>query len=155
VRNYVGRTVDQVAYRGVFPSMREQLLAQSLVGACDGGQVCTGIQKLVQHFLFLLLTKKGSLQHQPTIGTTFMLQAEAGGWRTSADVTIAFGAALLDLKRQLRAVALAADPLDEQIADAILTGVGFQPGAVSLSIALSTLAGPTYTFVVPISVLVH
>jgi hypothetical protein len=106
VADYLGRTVDVLAFRGVFPAARgrDQLLAQELVRPGDGGALIAGIEKLAQRALLILLTKAGSRKYAPGEGTQFMADAESGRWRTTADVTSSFYAARLDVSRQCREV---------------------------------------------------
>lgn len=152
VAQYVGRTADLLVFHGNFPDQGEQLVEQTLAPESTGGFLCTGVQKLAQRVLLILLTKKGSMRFDPEYGTIFMLLAEAGGFRTVTDVEQAFYGAKLDLLRQLKAVEEDDDPLDERIRDLILLGITLAPGSVSLRIQMTTQAGSTHQFIGPINV---
>ena len=62
VADYRNRQADILAFRGIFPQLRgrDQLLAQEFVRPGDGGALITGIEKMAQSVLLILLTKIGS-----------------------------------------------------------------------------------------------
>lgn len=155
VADYAGRTTDMLAFQGAFPSGGDRLLAQSLVGDRDGGSVVTGVEKLAQRVLLILLTKAGSMAYRPDDGTTFMRDADAGAWRTAADVELSFHAAKLDLVRQIRAVALDSDPADEVIDSIEFLGAALTDGAATLQLRVVSAAGVSVTFIAPISLVVR
>jgi len=154
VADYATRRADMLAFRGIFPQLqgREQFLAQELVRPGDGGLLTAGIEKLAQRVLLILLTKIGSRQFLPTEGTTFMLDAQAGRWRTPADVSASFYAARLDVSRQCRAIETADDPADERWGSLDLLGVTLSGDKVAIRLSLVSAAGKQYTFLTPIPV---
>ena len=154
VANYIGRTVDMLAFRSVSTTRngKEQLLAQELIQPGDGGMLISGIQKLAQKVLLILLTKMGSRTYAPTEGTTFMIDAGRGDWRTPADVSESFYAARLDVSRQCRATELSTDPDDEKWGSFDLDGVTLSADLVSIRVTLVSAAGTSYTLLTPISV---
>lgn len=155
VTSYQGRTVDLGILQGSENSIGVMVpLVQSLTeAAAPGGILVTGLQKLAQRFLLILLTEQNTLTYLPANGCRFMADARSGIWRTAADVTASFQYSLIDIKRQLSAIALPTDPLDELLLDAILLNVSLDaPNQVSLSIALTTQAGTSGVFIAPINV---
>ena len=154
VADYVGRKTDLLAFRGIFPQLRgrEQILAQHMVRPGDGGVITAGIQKLAQKVLLILFTKIGSRQYARGEGTTFMIDAQRGSWRTPADVSQSFYAARLDVSRQCRDSEAADDPLDERWGSLDLVGVTLAGDKVSIRLALVSAAGSTYSFLTPIPV---
>jgi hypothetical protein len=154
VADYRTRLSDVLAFRGIFPQVRGrgQLLAQELVRPGDGGMLVAGIEKLVQKVLLVLLTKIGSRRYAPAEGTTFMLDAERGRWRTTADVSESFYAARLDVSRQCRASEAATDPADERWGSLDLDGVTLAGDKVTLRLSLVSAAGTAYSFLTPIPV---
>ncbi len=143
-----------LAFRGIFPQLRgrDQILAQELVQPGDGGALIAGIEKLAQKALMILLTKVGSRQYAPDEGTTFMLEAERGSWRTPADVEQAFYSARLDVSRQCRNSEAADDPLDERWGTFDLDGVTLAGDKITIRLRLTSAAGTLYTFMTPITV---
>lgn len=152
VIDFLNRKSDLLVFHGDFPGDRELLVSQTLVPTGSGGYLCTGIQKLAQRLLFILLTKKGTVLHRPNDGVTFMIDAERGGWRTPADVRQSFVSSRLDLIRQMRLVEEETDPLDEQVNDVQLITLSILPDRVGIKIKLISEAGTDYTFLTPIVV---
>jgi hypothetical protein len=156
VADYVGRKVDLVAFDGEEDAIQtERLLSQSLVKTGESGAILTGIQKLVQRFLFVLLTERGSLQYLPLLGCDMIRDGRTGQWRSTADVTQSFYSAVLDVQRQLGDEELATDPLDERFGGAKLTGVTLTKDSVRINVSLSSLAGNTRQFITPILTVLH
>ncbi len=143
-----------LAFRGIFPALpgREQLLAQQLVRPGVPGELVTGVQKLAQRLLIILLTKVGSRQYALTEGTTFMVEAARGLWRTPSDVESSFYAARLDVSRQAQAIESTDDPLDERWGSFDLLGVVLSGDQVSLRLHAVSAAGTAYTYITPIAV---
>jgi hypothetical protein len=99
ISQYIGRTVDHIAFDGMGPPGQDRLLIQAMVLPGESGALITGIQKLAQRFLIELLTGVGSLRYLPRRGTTFMTEARSGFWRNVSDVEQSFYGALLDAPR--------------------------------------------------------
>ena len=149
--DYVGRTSDYNVFRQTKPANVAQELELALFSANDSGQICTGIHKLMQRFLLLLFLKQGSLTYDSNRGTTFMLDAERGYWRTVADVRISFAAAKDSIRRQLRSLEQNADPSDEIYSDVQLNEITLGDGSVSVTMTLTSQAGVNYKFIAPIN----
>ena len=111
--DYIDRTVDLVAFSGPFPSASVPL-AMALARDGEGGQIQTGILKLAQRFLLLLLTPRGSTPSLPLAGCDFMPQLQQGLLRSTLDVYAAFSSAVSDIKTQLLAGEATRDPADER-----------------------------------------
>lgn len=154
VADYVSRQADILAFRGTLPLFRqkEQLLLQSLVFPTDGGALIAGIEKLAQKVLLILFTKIGSRKYAPTEGTSFMIDAQRGYWRTPSDVEASFYTARLDISRQCRNSEADTDPLDERWASLDLTGVILVDDQVTVRLSLTSAAGNAYEFLTPITV---
>ena len=151
VLDYVGRTSDYNVFRQTKPANVTQELQLALFSTSDSGQICTGIHKLMQRFLLLLFLKRGSFTYDLNRGTTFMLDAERGYWRTIADVRVSFSAAKDSVRRQLRALQQTSDPSDEIYSDVQLNEVTIGDGNISMTMTLTSQAGSSYTFVAPIN----
>lgn len=155
VADYVGRLNDYCVLRQTKAVGSSQELEQALFTAKDAGQICTGVHKLMQRFLLIFLLKSGSLQYDPNRGTTFMVDAERGYWRTVADVRSSFTTSKDLARRQMTAEVTTTDPNDEILDDVTLDAVTLGDGKVSLTMTLTSLAGSNYTFIAPISVSVR
>ena len=68
VADYVGRTIDVLAYDGAVPA-GEVLLEQIMAQPGEGGKIATGMQKLAQRFILELFTETGSQLYFPNRGT--------------------------------------------------------------------------------------
>lgn len=154
VVDYATRRADVLAFRGIFPQLRgrDQILSQELVRPGDGGELIAGIEKLAQRVLVILLTKIGSRKYRPAEGTTFMIDAQSGRWRTPSDVSESFYAARLDVSRQVRAEETDADPADEKWGSLDLDGVTLSGDKVAIRLSIVSAAGGTYKFLTPIPV---
>lgn len=152
VADYLGRRVDYVAFQGVFPGRKEQLLVQELVTSAGGGSVVAGIQKLAQRVLAALLTVPGSKRYRPRDGCQFMADAYAGRWRTVADVEQSFYLSRLDVRRQVVADEADDDPDDERYSSLTLLGVTLAGTVVTVRVQLTSRAGQAYVYLTPIKV---
>jgi len=152
VVDYVGRTIDISCFHGAGYGTDKQV-DQAIAQPGEGGEVLTGIFKLAQRFLMLLLTDKGSQPYNPDAGCPFMQDARQGRWRTSTDVLQSFSFSMVDVKRQLRALQLATDPPDERFNGVtVLSIVLTAPDYVILRLALVSEAGTKRAFIAPIPV---
>lgn len=142
LKKYPGRMFDIAVLHGGTP-FGEAAVETSLFH--ERGAVCTGIQKLLQNFFILLTTPVQSMTFAPERGCDFMLSVT--GAQTTQDVYSAFQFALADLRHQLSDSAL---PLEEQLADAELRDVSFFGDTLSMAITLTSKAGDTEQFILPI-----
>lgn len=149
---YVNRTVDVCAYQGGL--VGHTLLRQQLLESAHGGTLCTGVQKLVQKFLLLLLTERGSITHFPLRGTTFLAQVRQGSLRTTLDISAAFSEAADDIRQQLLGEQLETDPDDERLDSAELVSVEVSGTSARITARLHTVSGATTAFIVPINAVI-
>lgn len=147
--DYLGRTIDLLILYGAQPK-GEQLLTQALALPGQGGAVITGIEKLAQRYVLELLTEAGSLVYLPNRGCNFMIDGRSGGWRTQADLTQSFYAAMITVKRALILEEQATDPDDERFGSATLLGSVLNGTQVAIRVALSSLAGTSRVIFTPL-----
>jgi hypothetical protein len=150
LNDYIGRTVDILAFQGAKPRGETQL-QQTLVAAGSGGAIVTGILKLSQRFLIELLTPRGSVPHRPTRGSSFMVEVSSQYIRTPMELEGAFARGLVDVRRNLQAEETADDPLDEQYGIAWVTSVEVQNGNAKIFIAIRS-RDPAAVAILPIEV---
>ena len=155
VLDYIGRLNDYNVFRQTKKPGTTQQLELALVSDTDAGQICTGIHKLMQRFLLILLLKRGSLTYDMNRGTTFMVDAERGYWNTAAAVRLSFTTATDSARRQLKSEQHTTDPSDEIFAAVELNEVLLGDGRVSLTMTLTSEAGSNYTFIAPINLTVR
>jgi hypothetical protein len=155
VADYIDRTCDVSAFQNWEDALGKEVLLEQSLGDTEtpGGEVITGVAKLCQRFLMILLTEQGSLKYLPTAGCRFMTDALRGRWRTSADVQQSFYFSLLDVRRQMRQMELSTDPDDERLAGVTILGIVLSPrDRAVLRLSLTTQAGTKRAFLAPISV---
>ena len=148
--DYIGRTVDVLAYHGAGPDS-EALLYAELATDGTGGEICAGPQKLAQRFLIRFFTIVGSIQYLPAVGCEFMGHLLRGELQTAADVFLAFSQSASDLKTQLQAEESSTDPDDERFSKAELVSVGLGDGLVLLRMRLTTRAGTNAKILLPVA----
>tara|TARA_B100000745_G_scaffold299007_1_gene248835 strand:- start:3969 stop:4454 length:486 start_codon:yes stop_codon:yes gene_type:complete len=149
--DYIGRTVDIAAFKGWKVNSHVKV-TQALVMPGKSGELITGIEKLIQRYTIELLTEQGTLVYLPNRGTGFITSARQGFWRTTADVQDAFSLASPDMSRNLRGEESTSDPDDERFDSAKLLAVSLLGDEVTMSIKITSLAGSTFTAVLPITV---
>jgi len=128
-------------------------VTMQMVAPGGSGQLVVGIQKLFQRYTRTLLLKKGSMLYRPNDGCVFMLDGDAGLWRTSADVAQSFIASQLDVRRQMIADEFTADPDDERFFDAQLLNIALTPSRVGITVRVISRAGSTFEAITPIATL--
>ena len=151
IADYANRNVDLAAYQDMQPG-GERLLTQELVGTDHGGRIVAGIQKLVQRFIILLLTEKGSVAHFPDKGCEFLTDARTGVFLVPLDVFTSFSSSLVDIEQQLKATEAATDPDAERFSSAEIIAVTLAAGNASVRVRLVSRAGSGYVFLTPIPV---
>jgi hypothetical protein len=145
---YAGRTVDLLVFHGVRATGETQL-SQTLADD-QGGEICTGIEKLVQRFLILLCTRRGSVKFHPDEGTDFLTEVSNGSVRDVTDLFATFAFAVGLIRRQFRATQQASDQLDEQFQKAILNSASISGGQVRMQITLTSNAGTARQVILPV-----
>lgn len=154
VLEYVGRTIDLLAYSGARTGAGEVQLTMALAQPGEGGQITTGIQKLSQRVLLEALTEKGSLRYLPLRGCDFMREARLGFFQTPMDVLASFSASLVDIQQNLQAEESDDDPADERFASAEILAVTLVDGNASVTVRVLSLAGTSRDIIAPLSVTV-
>ena len=154
VSDYIGRTIDILAFRGGNAS-EQVLLNPTLADANSSGEVTTGIQKLAQRWLITMLTELGSVTYKPEMGTTFMTQLLAGEVHNDADMRALFTLTELNAREQLQNEITDTTPLDEQYLSASLEAVTVSNGNISITVNLySKSPENTATFIMPIPLII-
>lgn len=149
---YITGTYDILAFRGTRQN-GEVLLNQSLADENSGGEITTGIVKMVQRFLLRLLLERGSAKYRPDEGTDFIRKLRLGQIRTEDGLRGAFTIAEARIKAQFTREERATDTDEERYDRAELTGVIIQPGYANLVMQITSQAdSATITLPIPIVV---
>jgi len=151
---YKGRTVDVAAFKG-WELGKSAQVTQTLVLDGKGGELIAGIEKLVQRFTIELLTEYGSLTYLPRRGCSFISDSRTGMWQTSGDVSSSFATALLAVADNLSGEESTSDPTDERFSSATLESVALLGDSVTLHVNVVSMAGTTFTALMPINVVTY
>tara|TARA_Y100001973_G_C5208638_1_gene343601 strand:- start:5082 stop:5561 length:480 start_codon:yes stop_codon:yes gene_type:complete len=154
IADYVGRTVDVLAFDGVKgEGQGEALLAQELFDDKYSGLVCTGIQKLAQRFILELLTDKGSMTGKPDNGTGLMRAYRQGVVRSEIDAAQEWAFAVNEALANMKKEELETDPEDERIESVELQSVAFAAGVKAAYHAkLISVAGTSRQVILPLPI---
>lgn len=137
-------TVDVFAFTGAKLSGLAQLNMNLLE---SGGSVCTGIQNLVQEWLILMLTPKGSVIFDENRGSDFLPEAMTA--TVESDIKTSFVFANADVMEQLRKTS-DGRPDDEVIDKVTLDSLNLQDGLLSVKATITSKAGEARTVTLPI-----
>lgn len=121
---------------------------QQLAGPNDKGEIITDGAKLVQKYVVILMTEKGSIPYASLRGSNFISILRMTGMNSEADVLTAFAGAQLDLRRQLKLTG--SEPADEQFVKATVKGILITSESILLSFNIIT-AGEGLSVTIPIN----
>lgn len=145
--NYLNRSIDIAVFQGI-KSSGVVTVDQSLFN--NGGEVCTGIQKLIQRWLIAFLTPEGSVKFHPEWGTSFL--SEAGNFKNEIDAATEFYMCNSDACDQLRDEDTEDLPEDEQLDSVSLDNITVTDDGFSLKVTLTSLAGDSAPLILPITI---
>ncbi len=115
----------------------------------DTERIVAGPQKLIQQWIIVFLTKRGSVQANPNFGTNFMRNMEQGRIVTDADVRFEFSDAAA-LVTDVLDEANAAKPDDERLDITELIDFVLEATELRMRVNLVSLAGRGTTVILPI-----
>lgn len=124
----------------------------------SGRLFVTGIAKLAQRYVFTLLQTKGTVEFDPGFGNSFLTQAFSGGLSSRGALVSRFGIANYLTERSIRDEdadsRYGRAPDDERLKSAVFKGfdVDYQTQTLDINVELTSVAGDTVAFVVPVKV---
>jgi hypothetical protein len=154
--DYSGRQVDIEFLQTITAPTGSQYVTKSIARTTP--KMVAGIQKMVQRYATLLLTRLGDVYMAPDQGTRFIERIMRGNGRTGGFLEQTFAFASTDAISQMRAddndAAFGVTPDDERIAQATLLGysMNFATSILSLTVYLETQAGLPVKYVIPVTV---
>lgn len=151
--NYDGRLIDIELLKTIQePTQASQAVHLSLTYQ-NQPRIVAGIEKLVQRYVLIFLTLVKSVKFDDQFGSIFMAAMTQGYLVNYGSLMDAFA---LSNSRVIATLINSSDnlPLDEQLSSASLIdfNLDFTLGTITLSIELTSLAGTSAEFVVPISI---
>ena len=150
--DYLNRRFDVLALQGA-KSQGEVLLTQSLFSQANGGQVCTGAQKLAQRWALEFLTIRGSMPfHLSERGSDFMAWVRQGRIRSEFDVRAYFNFAAQQVRTNLVNEETEDMNPEERLRLATLIQIALFEDSLALYVNIVSLAGDTRQVILPISI---
>lgn len=152
--DYTGRKVDLEFFQTENPPMASKALTMTMTDKGTHRRVA-GIQKLVQRYLLIFMTPKGSVLHAPGFGVDFMSAVNRGLLQSRTNVVQYFALSNMDASQQLLAeddsAVNSSLPDDERYSRSYLMdyNIDTSQSKLYLKILIESRAGSTYTFVVP------
>lgn len=157
--DYAGRTVDLLLLKTVLDvpvvNKRVQLDVSDAVGE---PMIVSGIEKMVQRFLIAFVNALGSTKFREGHGTDLVPSVGTGLVYNMATLESEAAEANMLAARQLAIADSYEDaPDDEKLAYSKVVGLEFSRGKskVNISIRLTSEAGDSYTYIIPVPVGVH
>ena len=154
--DYAGRTVDLLLLKTV--------LAVPVVGkrvgldVSDDPMIVSGVEKMVQRYAVSFINAAGSTMFRPSHGTDIVPDVSAGLVYNMATLeTAASEANLLAFRSMALADAEEETPDDERLVDSEVVDLEFsrEESKVMISVKLTTAAGKSYVYIIPVGVGVH
>ena len=116
----------------------------------NGGEVCTGIQKLIQRWLIRFLTPLGTVKFHPEWGTSFL--SEAPSFHSEIDTQIALYSAISDVSDQLAEEEDEDMSEDEKLEKVELLSITIHDTGFVLRVKITSQIGESAPLVLPITV---
>jgi len=152
--DFTGRSVDLLVFQGVKAAGEQSI--ELAFG--EAGEIVTGIQKLVQSFTTLFLTRLGSVPYNEELGSEFVTAMQRSRIRDESDVRSEFALAVEQVRQVLVADAEENDPPDDETFDsAELVNFELDSAAslLSLVVRVNSVAGTSRQVILPVPVAIR
>lgn len=149
--DYTGRTIDLSIFIGAQPTGEELLV----LDFTPGGNVITGVEKMVQTYTLLFLTEQGTVEYYPTLGTPFITAVRKGFINNESDVKNQFNLAAELIRQTMDLAADAASPSlppDEIYESSELMSFSLDKAAslLTMQIKVNSQAGSSRAVILPV-----
>ena len=157
--DYAGRTVDLLLLKTILdvPIVKKRM-GIDVSDKAGEPMIVTGIEKLVQRFANAFITAIGSTKFRDTNGTNLVPRVEHGFVYNMPTLEAEAAEANMLARLQIRQGDEDEEtPDDEMLVDSEVTNFEFSrdKATVRISIRLTTAAGESYTYIIPVAVGVH
>lgn len=154
--DYSGRTVDLLLLKTVMavPVVNKRVG----IDVSDDPMIVTGVEKMVQRFAIAFINAIGSTKFMPDHGTNLVPRVAAGMVYDMATLEMeAASANMLAIGQIISADEDEETPDDERLVSSEITGLEYLRGEerVKISVRLTTAAGKSYVYIIPVGVGVH
>lgn len=157
--DYAGRTVDLLLLKTVLavPVVNKRV-GIDVSNVVDEPMIVAGVEKMAQRYALAFINAMGSTKFRPNHGTEIVPRVAAGLVYSMATLESAAAEANLLAGRQI----MLADeneetPDDERLVASDVTDLEFsrEKSMVKISVRLTTAAGDSYVYIIPVGVGVH
>ena len=154
--DYAGRTVDLLMLKTVLavPVTNKRVK----IDVAGDPMIVTGVEKMVQRYAVLFINAVGSTKFRPDHGSDLVPQVSAGLVYNMATLeTAAAGANLVAFRNMSIADADEDTPDDERLVESDIIDLEYsrESSKVMISVKLTTAAGKSYVYIIPVGVGVH
>lgn len=154
--DYAGRTVDLLMLKTVLavPVTNKRVK----IDVAGDPMIVTGVEKMVQRYAVLFINAVGSTKFRQDHGSDLVPQVSAGLVYNMATLeTAAAGANLVAFRNMSIADAEEDTPDDERLVESDIIDLEYsrESSKVMISVKLTTAAGKSYVYIIPVGVGVH
>lgn len=162
--DYAGRTVDLLLLKTVLDiPVAGKRVTLDVSDVRDDPMIVSGVEKMVQRFALCFINAIGSTMFRTYHGTSIVPDVARGLIYNMATLEASAAEANLLARTQVMAADEGADdngdetPDDERLVDSEVYDLSFSrsESRVRISIRLTTAAGSTYTYIIPVAIGVH
>ena len=157
--DYAGRTVDLLLLKTVLnvPALNHRVDID-VSNVSDEPMIVAGVEKMVQRYALLFINAMGSTKFCPDHGTDLIPKVATGRVYNMATLESAAAEANFFARRQMTFADNGEDtPDDERLVESKVIGLEFsrEKARVKISVRLTTAAGSSYVYIIPVAVGVH
>ena len=150
--DYAGRTIDLLLLKTVIRPVSETIVDPDVAHV---PMATTGIEKLVQRYALLFLTKLGTVKNSPEEGSEFMQSLGRGMIYDENTLKAEAAKANSLVSRQIRKEDASIETADDEALDsATVTDLRLDRAtqSVIVQVTIVTRAGESYTYITPITI---
>lgn len=157
--DYAGRTVDLLLLKTILDvPVVNRRMGVDVSNVSGEPMIVTGVEKMVQRFANSFITAIGSVKFRSDDGTNLVPQVAKGYVYNMATLEVeAAEANMLARKQVMTGDEDEETPDDERLVDSEIVDLEFsrQKAMVRIHIKLTTAAGESYTYIIPVGIGVH
>jgi hypothetical protein len=157
--DYAGRTVDLLLLKTVlYVPVANKRVELDVSNVVDEPMIVSGIEKMVQRFVIMFVNAAGSTKFREDHGTGLVPDVAKGlVYDMSTLEAEAAEANLIAGRQMILSVEGEDTPDDERFASSEVVGLDFsrEKSTVMISIRLTTAAGRSYVYIIPVDIGVH
>lgn len=157
--DYAGRTVDLLLLKTILAvPVVNRRMGIDVSNISGEPMIVSGVEKMVQRFANIFITAMGSVKFRQTTGTNLVPQVAKGYVYNMATLEVEAAEANMLARKQVMAGDEDEDtPDDERLVASDVTNLEFlrEKAMVRIHIKLTTAAGSSYNYVIPVGIGVH